>query len=473
MGSRLAGGLVAKRSVLAFLAILSACARPVSPPTRIVLVVIDTLRADRLGAYGSTRGLTPFLDSIAGRAVVFRNAWAAAPYTRPSVASLFTSRYPSEHGVTDFAGLALAEGETTLAEVLSGHGWGTAAVLGTPVLARRSGFAQGFSLYDEPKQAKRPGNLLNTLALASLPMVGARGPTFLYLHYMEPHVPWAPPADLLARVRPGLPVADLSRLNRAYMVANLVPPDAATRAGMEAVYDAEVAAVDGELRGLLGFLERQRLLESAVVVITADHGEAFGDHAAFGHGNSLYEEQIHVPLLVLLPGQSTGRIVDEPVSLIDVAPTLLDLAGIAVPASFEGRSLRPQLEAGLARYLEGPWAGHVPVVAELLTRPGLPEVPVPWSHHERAIRFASRKLIRTLEGTDEAYDLRDDPDELRRDTVSDDRLTVALGDFVVRHPRTLGGPKSAVDPETAERLKALGYLVDPRRTGPAPPSPRP
>jgi choline-sulfatase len=425
MGSRLAGDLVAKRGVLGFLAALS------------------------------------------------RNAWAAAPYTRPSVASLFTSRFPSQHGVTDFAGLALAEDETTLAEVLSGHGWRTAAVLGTPVPDRRSGFAQGFTQYDEPKQAKRRGSDLRILALASVSLMGSRGPVFLYLHYMEPHVPWAPPTDVLSRLHPGLPAADLSRLNKAYMVSNLVPPDAATRADMEAVYDAEVAAVDSELRTLLTLLERQRFLESAVVVITADHDEAFGDHAAFGHGNSLYEEQIHVPLLVLLPGQSTGRIVDEPVSLVDVAPTLLDLAGIAVPASFEGRSLRPQLEAGLVQHLRARWARHVPIVTELLRRPGVPDVPVRWSHHERAIRLASHKLIHTLDGTDETYDLRHDPDELRRDTVPDDRLATALGEFVAHHTKPPAAEHRDVDPEMAKRLEALGYVVDPRPGGPVPPSPGP
>lgn len=445
--------------MLATLAALVACTATPPPPRRIVLVVIDTLRADRLGAYGSTRGLTPYLDALAERAVVFRNAWSTAPYTRPAVASLFTSRFPSAHGVTDFTGLALAESEVTLAEVLSGRGWRTGAVLGTPVPDRRSGFAQGFDTYDEPKQSKRNGTLLRVMTFAALPALIAQDTSFLYLHYMDPHPPWAPPSQLLARTDPGSPAPDPVQLTRAMMVANLVPPDAPTRAAMEAVYDAEVAAVDLELRALFEFLGKQRFLESTVVVITADHGEGFGAHGHFGHANTLYEELIRVPLLMVLPGQSTGRVVDEPVSLIDVAPTLLDLAGIEAPASFEGRSLRPLFEAGLVDRLAARFSPGAPVISELPNLPTQAKAGVR-PRHTLAIRQGNRKVVRAFDGTHEAFDLAHDPIEQRPDPTGEDRLTTALDEFVARHAAVPAAPKRAVDPETASRLQALGYVTD-------------
>jgi len=455
----LVGRSIARALAPAAAVLLAACATPVTPPTHIVVVLIDTLRADRLGAYGSTRGLTPFLDSLAERGVVFRNAWAPAPHTRPSVASLFTSRFPSEHGTMGF-GHGLAEQETTLAEVLSGRDWWTAGFLGTGVIEAKSGFAQGFAVYDAPAGgAKRGGLHIRQGLLRSMETLRSGRPSFLYVHYMEPHIPWAPPAYLLTAVRPDIPLAEMPAISFAMLMARYQPPDATMRAKIEAVYDAEVATVDAEIRALFEYLPRQGFLDDAVIVITADHGEGFGGHDLYGHGNSLYEELIHVPLIVVLPRQSRGRTVDEPVTLVDVAPTLLDLAGVPAPPSFEGRSLRRQLEGGLAHRFDAAFEDARPVFSERPQAPSDSRRPGE-ALHETAVRIGARKLVHNLDGSDETYDLRRDPGERRPERAAAGPLAAALDQFRAAHTEESRAPKTEIDPDTAERLKALGYVVD-------------
>ena len=173
---------------------------------------------------------------------------------------------------------------------------------------------------------------------------------------METHIPYEPVPEALARVFDGRPLPNLTTVNESWWLAHVELVSAEAMSDLRDVYDAEVASIDAQLRALFAELERRGTLGHAVVVLTADHGEEFKDHGGMGHGKTLYDEQIHVPLIVLAPGAAAGRVVDEPVALIDVAPTVLDLGGLPAAPSFEGRSLRATLGgrlAGLVAWLRG------------------------------------------------------------------------------------------------------------------------
>jgi arylsulfatase A-like enzyme len=276
---------------------------------------------------------------------------------------------------------------------------------------------------------------------------------------MEPHPPYAPPRRLLGRMRAGTDRGALQQISSAMLTANRRPPDEATRRDIERAYDAEVASLDQQLRMLFDILAVRGVLENTVVVVTADHGEAFGDHATFGHGVTLFNELVRVPLLVRMPGQRARHDVDEPVSLVDLAPTLIELAGGPIPASFEGRSLRATLDpaagGAIGRWLERRSASAGPVFSELIEGPGKNLRLRP---HERAVVLGTRKLIAGPAGEVEVYDLRADPFETAPQPASGG-LREALGDFSSR-VRARPAPAAAVplDPDTHERLRALGYV---------------
>ncbi|HJQ85550.1 MAG TPA: sulfatase, partial [Candidatus Binatia bacterium] len=391
----------------------------------LVVIVIDTLRADRLGPWGSTRGLSPFLDSVAARGVVFRRAYAQSSWTDPSVASLVTSRYQSQHGFIGF-GSVLADHELTLAEVLKERGYGTAGFSANGLLSRKAGFAQGYETYEahwlrrlqgpdgKVRWQNETAERINRETLAWIDAragSGARGPAFLYLQYVEPHTPYDPPPELLDRVLAGRPRPDLAKVQQTYFRGVVEPLSADELRAVEDCYDATVMDVDARIRELFDGLAARGFLDHAVVVITSDHGEEFKDHGFMGHGGTLYEELIHVPLIVL-PSAPEHAEVDDIVSLVDVAPTLLAVAGIPVPASFEGRSLAAHVvrPSGLAALWRRP-APPAPTDAysELLTPETLVEKRLLF--HERAIVSGRRKLITGLHGERELYDLAADPRE--------------------------------------------------------------
>jgi arylsulfatase A-like enzyme len=439
----------------------------------ILVVLVDTLRADRLGAYGSTRGLTPFLDGLAARGCVFERAYAPSPWTNPSVASLFTSRFQSQHGIITFAS-ALAPGERTLAAALREAGYVTGGFVANGLLNPGLGFGRGFDAYQalwpEPvdghpghpgRVRKRRADEINALALDwldGLPASPAK-PVFLYLHYVEPHQPYSPPTPILARLLAGRPAPDLHFLSQSMTFARVAPPDEATHRDLELVYDAEVASVDASLATLFPALERRGFLRHAIVVVTSDHGEEFKEHGSFGHGGTLFNELIWIPLLLHGPGVTPGRLGDV-VSLLDVAPTLLDLVGGASPPSFEGRSLRDRLvPPGWSARLVPRRSHPAAAFSELL----LPEDQEGsrLSPHERAIVLGARKLVVGPEGEKALYDLAHDPGEQNalEPSEDDELLRVHLAGFL----DLTGGavpttPTQPLDPDTQRRLRAFGYV---------------
>ncbi|MDX2168151.1 MAG: sulfatase [Deltaproteobacteria bacterium] len=454
---------------------LAGCAAP-PPRPNVLVVLVDTLRPDRLGAYGNQRQLTPFLDELAARSTVFGNAYAQSSWTNPSVASLFTSRYQSQHRVTSF-GSVLAADEQTLAEVLRQHGYATAAFSANFLLQPKLGFDQGFDVYKamsrpgvgavtgKPKLLKARAETINQAVLGWLDgRQNPAQPAFLYVHYMEPHAPYDPPADALARAFGATPQPDLQRINDFMEMPGFTADDEVAAAA-RLYYDAEVTALDASLRALFAGLEQRGFLRDAVVVLLADHGEELKEHGLLGHHQTLYEEVIRIPLMIQMPGQTTRQDIAAPVETLDIAPTLLARLGIEAPASFVGVSLDRKLPGAaplglrqrLHAWLSPPAAPTPrPVYSELIKDPGTLRL----SQHERAAIDGGNKAIADVDGQTAYYDLQRDPGETNRDGVAAaprgvlDRALAALRRLADGGDRVPGG---GLDEQTKERMRALGY----------------
>jgi len=418
-------------------------------PPNLVIILADTLRADRLGAYGSPTGRTPFLDGLAARGVVFSRAYAPSSWTTPSVASLFTATYPSTHGVV-FYGARLPATPFTLAERLRGLGYRSAGFSTNFLINQSLGFARGFDRWQtilgpSDREIKVRGEKLRRRAIGWLDAAGHRhaGGTFLYLHYMEPHGPYQPPAAF-RQPPPGGRAGAVHEPRRTRSAA-------ATRA--LGLYDGEVAALDAEIEQLFAELRRRGFLDRTIVAFTSDHGEEFDEHGGLGHGRTVFNESIHVPLILVGAGLPAGRVVDRTVSLVDLAPTLLELVGAPATRWGDGRSLVPLIR------------GHGHPATAALVRSELPRIagsPEKRAHLAALIRQQT-KLVLTLAGDLELYDLARDADE--RSPVNPERdggsaaLTNVLRTAVSRFPEFTSAPieRAPVDAATAERLRALGY----------------
>lgn len=337
------------RAVLAaVLGTLVACDRaPASDPnTResILLVSIDTLRADSVGTYGSARP-TPVLDALARESIVFRNAYAPAPWTIPSHASLFTGLAPRALGVNGRT--AIPDAAPMLAEALAGAGYATGARVNTTYVGSKYGFDRGmdeFSLHPDRKDVAQGVDA----ALEFARRMRGR-PSFFFLHVFDVHGPYTAPAPWTDRyVSDALPPDDaLPFLRRlAYQRHLRELPQATGVAWVRARYDAGVARVDAELERLFEGLRAAGAWDDTWVFVTSDHGEAFYEHRVWiGHGLFLYEPELRVPLIVKPPARvAGGRAIDVPVSLIDLGPTMRAIAGLEPDPAAQGRSLRPVLE---------------------------------------------------------------------------------------------------------------------------------
>ncbi len=312
-------GLVAAAAALAA-ALWLARAGPTRP--NVLLVTIDTLRADRLGCYGYTAGATPVQDALAGRGVRFATAIAHAPLTGPSHASLLTGLTPLRHGVRDNGRPTLAATVPTLAEAFRDAGWRTAAFVSGFPLDHRFGFDRGFESYDDrlprgsdPRRAafvERTAERTTGAVLRWLGTAAPSAPWFLWVHYFDPHAPYEPPPEQAARFA-GRP------------------------------YDGEVAFVDAQLGRLLQAVENGNRGRETLVLVTSDHGESLGEHGEETHGVFIYDATLRVPLVLAGPGVPRGRVSHTVARGIDVAPTLLALAGAPPLRGAQGRSLVPSL----------------------------------------------------------------------------------------------------------------------------------
>jgi len=345
-------------ALAAFLIVGTGCSTPDErePFGRpIILIVVDTLRADHLGAYGQTRPTSPRIDEWAESGRLFEVVLSTAPWTAPAFGTLFTGQMPSRHGVLgqerpdgrQFFG-QLDSGVRTLAELLSDHGYTTAAMVNNPFLNPEFGLDRGFELYDYAfgnNAGIRRAEEMVDLAVGWIDRQ-QDAPFFLVLHLFDPHMNYDAPEPFHGRFTDDipsqleLPVEELNAIR-----AQTMPLDKLDRQFIRAAYDEEIAYVDHELDRFLEALEQRGLLERGLVLFTSDHGEELFDHGGFEHGHALWQELIHVPLIAWGAGVRPGR-VTTPVSLVDVAPTLLEFAGVELTDEVEGRSLLDSLRGG-------------------------------------------------------------------------------------------------------------------------------
>ena len=480
-GAAARGALLTLVPILAVLTLAGCGAPRERPPLNVVVVMLDTLRADRVGAYGYGRGTTPALDDLARRGVIFENARAQSPCTFPSANSLLTSR-----PVFDFLGqptgdLGIPERFPTLATLLGQRGYTTLAASASPVVRatpsdvnRVGGFGAGFDHFDEAC-LWREGSCVTDAGFRLLD--AAEPPFLLYLHYMDPHDPYSPPPDLRRRFA-GAPTPRQEGLEWlmagdpnpiATMLYADGPPVGQTAADMaylEGLYDAEVAYADRQVRTVLRALEKRRLRNDTLVVVVSDHGESFLEDGDVKHCRSLHDREVKTPFIVSLPGLRTPRRIEAPVANTDLLPTVLDYVDHWRGKAAEGKAAEGKAEAAPAEAAEPepgfvgrslrPWidgtggAGRDPVFSAI----GV------W----RSAADERFKLIHNLEtGTWQLFDLRSDPAELTnvlggpgRDAYRRDyhRLRTALEGWM----EATGGRDAAATREAGERLRALGYL---------------
>ena len=396
-----------------------------------MLVTIDTLRADHVGCYGATDGATPTLDSIAARGARFETAVSPAPLTLPSHVTLMTALDPPQHGVRNNGSYRLRDEIPTLAERMREGAFPAAAFVSAFVLDRRFGLARGFEPYDdrlgvqdeEIGVASRPA--AETVAAALGWLENAPERFFLFVHLYDPHFPYEPPEPYRSR-----------QLGRPY--------------------DEEIAYADAELGRLLAALDARFPDGRSLVVVTADHGESLGEHGEPTHAFTLYDATQHVPLLMAGPGVPAGLVVDRLVRLADVTPTLLALAGLPALERATGSSLLPALAGRPDAEPRVAWVETLATQLQLGWSPVL------------GVRTAEHKYLRAPQP--ELYALASDPGETRNLAAQQPELAARLDALVAaRAEHQLVTPNFGLDAETAERLRALGYLADERPlTGAAP-----
>jgi len=344
-------------------------AHPAPPGDRpnLVLISIDTLRADRLGAYGHDRPTSPTIDRFAAGAVLFENALAQAPVTAPSHATLFTGLYPEAHRVQNMfdgeqhTGVPpLGASIPTLAEILSAAGYATSARVGGGNVHPEIGFGRGFDSY-VVLQGWRATQQFEAASVELARLAEGGEPFLLFAHTYETHAPYLPPAAYRAQFTDpdyaGRIVGDAAELDRvaeggyigrhAAFFARVDPDSFADRRHLRDLYDATIRAADDAVAVLLDAVDAQGLADRTLVVLLSDHGEQFGEHGAFEH-DDLWNELLHVPLVIRVPegvrAGWSGRRVAETVGLVDVLPTLLDLLGLPTPEHVQGRSLVGRVE---------------------------------------------------------------------------------------------------------------------------------
>jgi len=453
-------------------AAVAACGRRAPPddasPPHVILVSLDTLRADRLGAHGHGGGLSPAIDAFAAEAVLFEQHFAAAPTTLASHTSLMTGNHPHTHGVPS-NGTRVHVDNLMLAEALGGAGYRSAAFLGASPLSSRTGFQQGFEVYDEvtgllddgSERRTRPGGQVNEAFFAWLDGRGDdAAPLFVFLHYFDVHSPYIPPPSArTAEVWRQIPDAgSFEHIRATRRLLSEGDPDEARRHSdaLEVLYEEGIRYVDYVMKHLFAGLRERGLLDPSIVILTADHGEAFDAHDEYwNHGYTVYDASIHVPLIVRMPGgKGGGRREARLLSNIDVFPTLLELLG--QPArSVEGQSFAPLLRGE-------PMPSRTPVFAEA-TKPWTP-MGEPWRNdpRQRGIRTEHHKYIHDPTGDEqELYDLSADPAEQdNRSGAADLRDVQSELTHQLRRWRESARPLPTIDVESAhiEALRALGYV---------------
>jgi len=403
-------------------------------PLNIVVITVDTLRADRLGCYGYRRIKTPQMDALASEGVLFEHAFTPTPITLPAHASIFTGTYPAAHGLRSNGTFALTESALTLAEVFKKEGYSTAAFVSTFVLDSRFGLDQGFDVYNDDLvtgvksptmiQKERRAETVTKAAIEWLNTHKNGTPFFLWVHYYDPHIAYDPPAPF---------------------------KDAYARSP----YDGEIAYTDSWIKQFINKLKEMGIYDQTLIALSGDHGEGLGDHQEDTHGIFLYDATLQVPLIFHCPGRlPKNKRIGSLVRLVDIAPTLLDIAGQKVPANMQGVSLAP-LMSGQKDDL------HLVLYCET----DYPRFTYGWSPLE-GIRTGEWKYIKAPES--ELYDLTKDPAEaknlIQQEKSQAEKYQKDLTDIKkqISSAPASGASSSAkpvaLDKASREKLKSLGYI---------------
>jgi arylsulfatase A-like enzyme len=413
----------------------------------LILISIDTLRADRLGAYGHARPTSPRLDGLAARGVLFEDVSSTAPWTLPAHLSLLTGLYPSGHGVRT-PRHRLHDDVPTLASVLAANGFACGAFVNSFFMGDRFGYARGFQPYRNLVEAQeRSGQTPKIVRDATRWLRSQRHRRrFLFVHLFDVHSDYKSNHTYEEMfTTPGASQFDGNTIVISMGIRGDIEIKPSDVEHLSGLYDAGIRQLDDQLEPLFRFLERRKSLEDTLLVITADHGEEFRDHGGLMHGGTHYQELLHVPLILVGPTLPAGVRIAAPVSLVDVMPTVLDLLGIPAPAEMDGRSLRPLWEGGDAE--DG--------------RPLLAETGPADIDALRTLRRGHLKLIDDARtGRQQLFDLAADPGETRdlaaerEDEVHE--LSEQLDELARprREPTLLPEPT----PEMLEHLRALGYV---------------
>jgi arylsulfatase A-like enzyme/Tfp pilus assembly protein PilF len=397
------------------------------PAWNVVLMTIDTLRADHVGCYGYKQIKTPNIDGLAADGVRFERAFTPVPATLPSHSAMLTGTYPMLSGMHDFSGNKLSPQQPTLATVLKQAGYTTGAVIASAVLDSRFGLNQGFDFYydhfdfsrmDEAnlEEMERPGNVVADLALDWLGK-NSQKKFFLWMHLYDPHFPYRPPEPY----------------SREYAAQP---------------YDGEIAFADEQLGRLLRFLKEKGLYQNTLIVLSGDHGESLGEHGEKTHGFFIYNATMRVPLIIRLPGKSAVQTVADPVSLVDLMPTILAALRVETAPQVQGKSLLTALE--------GKAADHD---RDLYGETFLPRIHFNWSE----LRGAENTKYHFIDAPrPELYDLAKDPGEVHnmlaeKKAVAEEMRAKLAGLIREYSAGKELAEKTGLDPALMERLKSLGY----------------
>jgi len=446
-----------------------ACTQPQRP--NIVLITLDTTRADHLGAYGYAKARTPNIDHFASEGILYENAYATSSWTLPSHASILTGLLPMQHGAQAAPGRPvgrlsygvrpLSDRFTTLAERFREAGYRTGAVVGGPALGRELGVSQGFEIFEDDLSGRNEvyvGKRAKDVANLAIAMVSKFGgdPFFLFVNFFDPHAPYRPPPPE-GRGLPDLKDSPLPRSLLARLLAHeparspdeLEDWERREIAKMIAGYDAEIAYMDRHLGRLLAAIEAAPHRAGTFVVITGDHGESFGEHNFFSHGAHLYEDNVRVPLIIRMPDrEGAGTRVSQPVQNHRLFATLLHAAGL-------------DANGGAAPDLSGPRA---PIVLEARRSSANVRLLGPFFDRDlRAIYDPPYKLVESSTGEVELFDLEREKGEYknlvdRRPDIS--RALQARLERIVeeRPPLFQTEDRATFTRETEQALRALGYL---------------
>ncbi|MCC7018034.1 MAG: sulfatase [Rhodospirillales bacterium] len=422
-----------------------------------LLYLIDTLRADKLAPYNpQTRVRTPNLSTFVETAAAMTRAHTQDNWTTPSVATLLSSLMPWQHTATTGEAV-VPESVRLLPELLSSRGFYTGSFIANGYVSDRFGFRQGWDTYRNyiREELRTQAEFVAADVLQWLDRRPQDEPFFLYVHAIDPHVPYRPPEEFISMYDPGSYGGPVNFRRDATLLENIklgrIPLSARDKARLEALYDGEITYHDVHFGAIMEGLARRGIADETMIVVTADHGEEFWDHGSVGHGHNVYEELLHIPMFVRLPGVTGSAIrVDAPVGLVDVMPTILDGLGQEIPEDLMGRSILDLVRgaAGTERVAVSGFMDN-------------------W----RAIALDRYKLIVKPDGSAMLFDLQSDPGEEHDIAADKPRIAGHLrGRLGLELERTRGGGTSAarrpvhqrqeteIDDETRRQLRALGYV---------------